>query len=228
MNLAIVSSILIIFVGYWLYYGYHQYQINRWFKAYKIHQYQFELLYNNINGFSLSKTARKDYDEPAYLYGEIEFIDFIALLSLVPCHSNTRFYDLGSGVGKAVIAAALVFDFESYTGIELFSTLNNAANDCLIRLSELTPYTKKMPKIKFICADFLKINWEDGNLFFINATGFVGELWDLLNQQLEKTQKNTIVITMSKPLKSTQFKTMRTTHVMMSWGVATTFISKKI
>lgn len=69
----------------------------------------FQNLYEDVDGYSISRKARVKMDAFAYTYGEIEFLSFIALLSLVKPNENSVFYDLGSGTGKAVIAAAMVY-----------------------------------------------------------------------------------------------------------------------
>lgn len=58
-----------------------------------------------------------------YAYGEIKFMSFIALLSLTNPDADTVFYDLGSGIGKAVLACSMVFPIRKSVGVELFPEL---------------------------------------------------------------------------------------------------------
>ena len=67
--------------------------------------------------------ARQKQDAIEYVYGEIEFLPFIALLSLDKPDSKTVFYDLGSGIGKAVLACAMVYPVHKSVGVELLPEL---------------------------------------------------------------------------------------------------------
>ena len=59
------------------------------------------------------------------MYGEITFESFAIALEKIKKRydglkeKGGKFYDLGSGTGKPVFAAALLHDFEKVTGIEV-------------------------------------------------------------------------------------------------------------
>lgn len=205
-----------------------QYKIKNWLKALdlKKHQAAFTKIYDSIDGFYLSKIARKDHDAFEYTYGEIDFLSFIALISLTHPDKNTRLYDLGCGVGKAIISCAMVYDMDLYCGIELFKDLHEVAVKQQKHLLRLPEYEINAKKISFICDDFLNVNLEDATLIFINSTAFVGLTWQLLNEKLAATSAATI-ITVSKKLTTEMFTVVFSTRVNMSWGVATVFIHKR-
>jgi hypothetical protein len=73
-------------------------KIKRWQSrlAIKEHLVIYNQLFCHVNGFALSKKARAKLDAFEYLYGEIEFTSFIALLALANPDKETVFYDLGS------------------------------------------------------------------------------------------------------------------------------------
>ena len=62
-------------------------------------------------------------------YGDVPFAVIAHALQAVNPRPGTVFYDLGSGVGRGVIAAALLHPFVCCIGIELLSDLHEAANE---------------------------------------------------------------------------------------------------
>jgi precorrin-6B methylase 2 len=76
------------------------------------------------------------------LYGEIALPHFVWLLSnIMAAREGEVFYDLGSGSGKVVAAAAMTCAFRSCTGIELLDGLHDMS------MMALTG----MPRDKLLC-----------------------------------------------------------------------------
>lgn len=225
--ILILTSVVIIIFGKQLR---QKITLIRWRKSLNLNQHLqvFQKLYVQVDGFSLSKHARKSKDAFEYVYGEIDFESFIALLTLCKPNSSTVFYDLGSGTGKAVIACAMVFKVHKSCGIELFSSLHQASLLQQQRLSKLADYQLKAETISFINDDFMKIRLNDASIVFINATAFFGETWKSISKHLEALQTGTLVITTSKPLYSSNFITLHKTTVAMSWGPVFSFIQRRI
>ena len=69
--------------------------VKRWRKALNLdkHAQVWQQLYADVNGFALSRKARANQDSLEYVYGEIIFEPFIALLSLCKPDYSTVFYD---------------------------------------------------------------------------------------------------------------------------------------
>lgn len=204
--------------------------IRHWMKHLhlKSHQRTYDQLFSLIDGFELSRQARATQDAFEYTYGEIEFVSFVALIGLTKPNEKTVFYDLGSGVGKAVFACSMVFDVRKSCGIELFDSLHRAALSQKHQLLQYPQYRHKSNQISFIHANFLGYDFYDATLVFINATGFFGETWTAINQQLEHLNAGTVVITSSKKLSSNAFIIIRVTSVCMSWGVVKAYIHQRV
>lgn len=200
--------------------------IRRWRSALDLdkHLLVFTELYAEVDGFALSRKARIVRDVTDYVYGEIEFISFIALLSLAKPDKNTVFYDLGSGTGKAVLACAMVFNVQKSNGVELFDSLNNAACERQQALLSLPEYKTVSKNIHFIHGDFLQVDFNDATLIYINSTGFFGTTWNAISNRLAQATHCTTVITTSKALKSHAFTVCRVTTVQMSWGTVKAYI----
>lgn len=222
----LLLALSILFFSYWR----QQLAIKRWRKALAIdkHLANYQLLFADINGFVLSREARATQDAMEYTYGEIEFIPFIALLSLTKPNQNTVFYDLGSGVGKAVFACAMIFNTQKSCGIELFPLLHHAAVKQRLSLEQIPSYQGIANSIHFINADFLNTDFSDATLIFMNATAFFGDTWEAINQHLRQTKPGTIIITTSKKLSCAGFNLIKMTMVQMSWGPVKAYIQQRV
>lgn len=205
-------------------------KIWRWMRTLKIQQHltAFNNLTKDTNGFFLSKKAREKSDALEYIYGEIEFIPFIALLSLCHPNKNTIFYDLGSGTGKAVFACSMVFNVKKSVGVEIFKNLYFAAITQQQMLLKEVCYTNNARNISFINDDFINLNFPDATIIFINATGFFGDVWATISNKLDILTEKVTIITTSKKLLAKSFQVEKETKVTMSWGVVTAYIHKKI
>jgi len=204
--------------------------IKRWYRSLSLNKHvsHFQTLYSTVNGFALSRQARRERDAIEYTYGEIDFISFISLISLAKPNTNTVFYDLGSGTGKAVLACAMVFNMHKCYGVELFSALHDSALKQQHLLQQLPDYQEKSKSIHFIHGDFLHIDLSDATLIFLNATAFFGDLWTDINHQLRQTKPGTLIITTSKKLSSAFFIVKKITTVHMSWGVVQAYIQERL
>lgn len=211
-------------------YLWHKTAIYRWKKALSLDKALpiFTRLYTAIDGFALSHHARREHDALDYVYGEIDFMSFIALLSLVKPDNKTVFYDLGSGTGKAVVACAMVFNVKESNGIELFGSLHHTARKQQQALSSFPKYMPASKIIHFFHDDFLHANFNNATLVYINATGFLGETWIAISDRLTQTPACTTVISTSKALKSSAFIVTKITAVQMSWGIVKAYIHQRI
>ena len=207
-----------------------KYRLNRWKNQLRldVHECVYKQLFKDVNGFALSYKARRLYDTFDYTYGEIDFISFTALLFLVNPDENTVFYDLGSGIGTAVLACAMVYPVKKSVGIEYFSILHRAALGQKQKLTQYPDYQQLIPNITFINDDFLQTNINDATLIFINSTANFGETWEKINQKIETTTQLKTVITLSKRLSCSNFTMVESTEVKMSWGYVHAYIHHKL
>ena len=223
----IVALIYLLGRPYWI----KANALRRWRRELNLNQHipVFQELVKEVDGFSLSRIARMHNDAMEYTYGEVEFTSFIALIAMTQPDRTTRFYDLGSGTGKAVLACAMVFDMQYYCGIELFSELHLAARTHQHALQQHTLYKKQAAKVHFINDNFLHTDLRKATLIFINATALFGPTWERLNQKLtDEVTGKTIIISTSKPLKSASFIIISTTEISMSWGVVIAYIHSSV
>jgi SAM-dependent methyltransferase len=166
-----------------------------------------------------------------YTYGEVVASSFFELLLLTDPKPGEIFYDLGCGGGKAVFSAALFFPFLRVKGIELLPPLyelckkihkifkREVANDSLFKDNNF--------HIKFVQGDLLRYDFSKGNIFFLNATCFKDDDWELLQSKLEKLPEGTRFIVVTRQLNSPSFQRIKRGTYTMSWGPATLFVYRK-
>ncbi len=224
--LLIIISLFALLYPYWQ----KRMAIKHWYNTLAIdkHKNNHLTLFRDINGFALSREARTTGDAIEYTYGEIDFVPFIALLSLVKPNMNTVFYDLGSGTGKAVLACAMVFNVRKSCGIELFNALHETALKQQHHLQQLPDYRMHANTLHFMNADFTQVDFSDATLIFMNATAFFGETWAVNQQCLHQLKPGAIVITTSKKLSLDIFRIIKTTTVQMSWGPVSAYVHQRI
>jgi len=207
-----------------------QWAVNRWRRKLNLaaHQSIYNELYSVVNGFALSQRARQNGDAVEYVYGEIDFESFIALLSLCNVDQTTRFYDLGSGTGKAVLACAIVFPVKVSCGVELLTELYQCSKKQVNRLAKWPDYAEQVKHIHFINSNFLTVPLNDATHIFINATSFFGDLWQRISDHVEQINDGMIVISTSKKIKSKKFIVIRIVPVKMSWGIVEAYIQQRL
>ncbi|OMJ68870.1 hypothetical protein SteCoe_33562 [Stentor coeruleus] len=168
------------------------------------------------------------------IYGEVLFETLNEILTKsrekYSLHSGGVFYDLGSGIGKAVISAGLLHNFSTCIGIEVLP--------CLHSLSETlkAKYLKHKGKyqwlndscddIRFVLGDICVYDWTDATCFFANATCFDKDMINYLS--VYPVKSGTIGITTTQRLLKTHWRLLETSYKNMTWGKATVFIHQKI
>lgn len=211
--------------------------LNRWLEARK-HKHlvvdalqTIEHLYQHSDPFTLSKRYRDKHNinSDQFLYGEIHLITLIKLMDMIKPRSGELFYDLGSGSGKAVLMASICYPLKC-KGLEFLPTLYELS-DSKLKALQLLEQNKKRPKeihAEFLQQDFLEYDFSDGNIFFINATAFKGEIFDKLESKLSLLKKGTRIIITSLEIKLDSFELIYHNHEVMSWGFCNVRIYQKI
>lgn len=195
----------------------------------------FDTLFSDVNGRSLSLAGRQqhDYKSKSFVYGEVVPDSFHEIITETHPQKGQIFYDLGSGTGKAVILAHLLFDFSDAIGIEFVDSLYDASLKVKQRYeSEIKPSLEQYvgdKQINFILGDFLNQDLSNADVIFMNSTCFQDDLMDALDNKLHTNLKpGAQVISLSKSLKSPSFEMWKRRMAEFSWGEATVFFHRKI
>ena len=188
-------------------------------------------LYKNLNAKSISQRERKRLGmmDDAFVYGEIEFVPFYIILDRVKPQSHEIFYDLGSGAGKAVMTATCFFDLSKVYGIELLPGLYDAANKQVTKAIELKKINlQKMARVKFIKENYIDYDFSDADIIFVNATCIDYHTWEKLLSKLSDLKSGSRVIVTTKKIENEKFKSIYHGMDLMSWGMNSVNIYKKI
>lgn len=188
-------------------------------------------LFRKVNSTRVSKQERNrlGITDDAFVYGEIEFLPFYTMLDRTRPRAGEIFYDLGSGAGKAVFAAACFFNFKKACGIELLPGLYHKANQ-LQQMAQSQPNipADKLRSIAFINNNFMNIDFTDGDVIFINATCLDYTTWQNLLQKLAQLKPGSRVIVTTKKIPLPEFKLVYEGREPMSWGLNSVNIYSKL
>lgn len=189
----------------------------------------FSSLYTDINGFKISLDYRKQTgcNDDEYVYGEIRFDSFAQILKMASPQPNDVFYDLGCGIGKAVVASALLYNDLNAKGIEILPPLYQIC-ESIKETFQTLPNKKTTSSIEFIQDDFFNCDFSDGNIIFINATCMSNRTWSQLCSKFHLLPKGARIIITSRALEDSRFQLIHSSMYLMSWGHSTVRIYKKV
>ena len=145
------------------------------------------------------------------------------------------FVDLGSGVGKAVVAAALLHEFEFCKGIEIQEILYEESKRIQMEMSfsGLGYNIGKNTNIEFHFGSFLEVDsWiSEGDVIFVNSTCFdVSLMENLVDNYFNHMKSGSYIITLTHSLidrSNDLFKLVCERRLPMSWGEADFFLHLK-
>lgn len=188
----------------------------------------------------------------SFTYGEITEIDsFVSIIGFIKSKnyvqnhhwnevSPRKFYDLGSGSGRCVMAAALLGEstqlFHECWGIELLpklyglSVAMNVAYAGMARREGLTTDTyMRKADILNLDEDHNGVDWRDGFVVFANSTCFDAELFDAMAKCAKGMKPGSIFVTNSSTLPAwTGFDVVGDElRLAFSWGHADVYVHMK-
>lgn len=142
-----------------------------------------------------------------------------------PCFVSYSDSDLGSGIGKPVVAAALLFPFRRAVGVELLPSLHALATSAAARL--VNTNHSSPPSIEFVCGDLFQQDVTDADLVFVASTGFDARMFARLAAHLATMRAGSVVLTLSLPLPGTDFEVALEQRYRFSWGNCSVFFARR-
>jgi|LauGreSuBDMM15SN_2_FD.fasta_scaffold59987_1 SAM-dependent methyltransferase len=204
-------------------------------------------------GKAASKKEREDLVLKAttLVYGEISFEAFGVVIEKIKKiygkpdvgssgekgvlqNRGGLFYDLGHGTGKAVVAAAILHNFDQCIGFEILEGLFSISLD--MQAAYNTRGKSKLTDREFdtfctfLHADFLDVkakDWRDGDVVFANSTCYDDELMNRIAMLALGMKRGSFFVTFTKRLPTNDFTVVEHTMERMSWGEATVYIHQK-
>lgn len=180
--------------------------------------YKLLSLLGALFGLPLIWHLDRDSQTDSLIYGSTPLFTAMRILHSAGAEQKKSFIDLGSGRGALVFAARIGWGMAA-SGVELQTKH--------LWFSQTYQKLLRLDKILFAQADLLKYPVESGGILFVATTCFPEFMEILLTKKLEKLTMNTVVVTLSSPLKSDQFDLFSTQRLWFSWGRGTVFFQRK-
>lgn len=184
--------------------------------------------YKNVNPAYLSKQTRDEMNiqDDAFIYGEIDPQSLLNLIEIAKPGPNEIFYDLGSGSGRAAIAAALCFDFAEVVGIEFLPPLYLLSQNQWSMIQAEHP--GKDIKLSFICGDYYELDISAADIIFFNATACRGERWDKILAKFKELPVGSRLILTTHRIHDEMFEPLYEGLQLMSWGMNSAYVYRKV
>lgn len=149
-----------------------------------------------------SHQARQRVQGSSYFYGELDLKAQLEVLARAGARKGGVFVDLGSGLGKMVLAAALPGVFSECRGVEILPELHESAVKARgALLSDLAGRGLPPPsEVSLRCGDMLREeSVADADVVFVFATCFPPEVMSSLETKLsEEMRRGARLVLVSK------------------------------
>lgn len=196
-------------------------------------QQHFDRLYGQVPGYEIAIAEKKRLgrEEDSTTYGEVIPAAFQEVMSAVTPREGEVFIDLGSGTGKAVFLAAMLFPFRRAVGVELLPGLGDAARQALSRYdAEVRPHLPpehQRQQLEFIDGDFLQTDLSEVDVLFAHATCYEPQLMQQLTVRLEELKPGARAIIVGPTLQSSAFTLLGMKVMRAGWGTSLTSLYER-
>lgn len=179
----------------------------------------YKQIFDGLNGYTISllEKEKREKQEPIFkdiLYGEVPLGLLYALFVLPPTDKYIQkskvFYDLGSGIGNAVIGAYLA-GFEKSVGIEIMETLYQTSLIAKKRMNESKGVT-------FIKDDILNVDFSEADVILFCCPTKDEHLRNEMEAKFENLKKDTLILSLIHQIKSPHFELLDHKLVKVAWG----------
>ena len=184
----------------------------------------FNSYFRPFHGSELSLSDRKRLNLPDYgqfTYGEIDFIWLIPLLEICEIRPGEVFWDLGCGVGKCLIGAALLYpELREVKGVELLESLYTACEECVRRVEG--------DRLRVLHGDIVGVDWRDGDVVYVSSLCFPESLLREIEEKMRRLKAGSRILSLKAFLPPPEFHLVRTCKVTMSWGPTSIYLYKRV
>ena len=216
-NYLIITTAASLFIGT-LFFYHRQKPSQKMYTTQEINQIIDEV-YTDVSGFSIAMHEREFIEDQGGnpTYGEITSDSVAKLLSDLHLTAKDYFFDLGSGVGKVCVQAALTTPAYAI-GIELSPTRYQGAQlikEELIKRKILT----NPDKLMFIEQNIINADLSKATVIFMCSTCFSDSLMETLaNKMAHECNSGLRVITLKSLPQHAQFTLIKTYELPMTWS----------
>ena len=160
------------------------------------------------------ETVRATKAEPTY--GEITPASVARLLDWLDLHEDDVLYDLGSGVGKVVLQAAMTAACRRVVGVELARSRHEIACEALEDAREEGWIRAR--DVQLVCRNFMKVDISDATVIYSCTTSFSDEFMAMMVRRLSRQCRlGTLFLSTQELEETTWLQPIRTLRLDMSW-----------
>ena len=144
-----------------------------------------------------------------WFYGELSWSGSWDLIGLAKPREGDVFMDLGSGLGKMVLSAAMTRRFKECRGVEILPELHAKAAAALGRLRDAVGEEAfaMLPPVRLECGDMLAADVADADIVYCFATCFSPEIVSALEAKLAAEMKpGARLVLVSKQMETDAFE----------------------
>ncbi len=194
----------------------------------------YDKIFNGVNGYSVSLQEKQQKIKQKYIenliYGEVPFELLYALFVFEPIKDimNSRgiFYDIGSGIGNAVIGSYLIGNFEKCIGIEILDSLYDISKMVESRVKNI--YPRVDCEIQFKHGNMLDFDISDGDIILFCCPNKDDKIRFKMEEKFLTLKSNSVIISLIHSFNNkTDFSLITSRMVKSTWGETPMAIYKK-
>jgi SAM-dependent methyltransferase len=190
----------------------------------------YDMIFKGLNGYTISllEKEQRQEKEPIFreiLYGEVSLELLYALFVLPPVSEYIKnfkiFYDLGSGIGNAVISAHLTGAFTKCKGIELMKSLYETSILARKRLG-------KDDGVEFVNDNILNVDISEADICLFCCPTKDKKMMDEMEQKFKTLKKGSIILSLIHKFSDEKnFELLNVKMVKVAWGDTPLFYYRK-
>lgn len=174
-------------------------------------------LYRGVDGWEIpaSETQRIKAARSAETYGEIMPTATARLLEYLDLGDQDVLYDLGCGIGKLVVHAAIDYPLKASVGVEMSVTRCKTARGAVARAQADGLVQAESCAIQ--CADFMRTGLDDATVVYTCSTAFPGPLMIRLARKLSRLPRPIRFVSLQDLEPHPAFELVDTLRLDVSW-----------
>ena len=159
-------------------------------------------------------------DTEGLIYGEVSYFAIYELIAMLKSKGYVQgqqhsFLDLGSGVGKAMVMAAFIHQFEACYGFEVIQELHQMALELFEKCREDVGPTR----LESIQDNYMTASWPAATIILSNSTCLTRTAFEELLQKADLMPPGTIFISMSKAVHRDGWTLVEQSQKILHWGM---------
>tara|TARA_B100001989_G_scaffold251994_1_gene232698 strand:- start:218 stop:865 length:648 start_codon:yes stop_codon:yes gene_type:complete len=194
----------------------------------------FNSIFEDINGYEISLNDRKQYgyeNDKSYTYGEVSFEGFKEIFEIISLTDSFEFLDLGSGLGKGLIMASLLYPCQKLVGYENLANLATTSKEILTSYVDLIKKdypAAQLPEFSIVQDSFFNADFSTADVIFASSTCFGSTYIEFINSKIDEMKTGSYLVMLTKQVSSDSLECIYKGTQKMGWGTPTVYIYKRL